>query len=366
MLGKYNIEDILDRNEIAVDLALISEQVSGKIVMVTGAAGSIGSEIARQLIKFDIKQLILVDNAETPLYQINYEIGGCVRGVEIVYKLGDVRQKARIQAMLSLYNPDIIFHAAAYKHVPMMENNPCEAVLCNIWGTLNLANCAIENKVERFIMVSSDKAVNPTNIMGASKRIAEMCVQTLNSRGVTKFITTRFGNVLGSNGSVVPLFQHQIMEGGPITITDPNIQRYFMTIPEACRLVLQASAFGAGGEIFIFDMGEQVKIVDIARRMITLSGLDPNKDIVIKYTGLRPGEKLYEELFSVLESSTETNHNKIKVAQSSSFDINILLRNVRLLINHARKVDVESTVVLMKKILPEFKSKNSPYEVYDV
>ncbi len=358
------IENLLDREEIKIDVEEISSEIRGKVVLISGAAGSIGSEIARQVASYGVSQLVLYDNSETPLHNIQLELSVKYPQIDIKYVLADVRSVHRAKAIVSKYKPSIIFHAAAYKHVPMVESNPCEGVLTNIWGTINIAQRAIENGVKKFIMISTDKAVNPTNVMGASKRIAEMCVQSFNSQNKTEFVTTRFGNVLGSNGSVIPLFKEQIAKGGPITVTHPDIIRYFMTIPEACRLVLQAATMGHAGEILVFDMGKQVKIADLARKMITLSGFKPDKDIKIEYTGLRPGEKLYEELLSSEENTTETRHYKIRIAKCnpSIDDLDTLIRK---LIVIARSADIDKTVALMKQICPEFRSNNSMFEKFD-
>lgn len=358
------IEDLLDREEIIIDTHKISDEIEGKVVMVTGAAGSIGSEISRQVASFGAKTLILFDAAETPLHNLSLELNSKFPDIHKVYVLGDVRSKHRVKAIMQTHNPSIVFHAAAYKHVPAIESNPCEGVLTNVWGSVNVAQRAIECGVKKFVMVSTDKAVNPTNVMGATKRIAEMCVQKMNRDVETEFITTRFGNVLGSNGSVIPIFKEQIAKGGPITVTDPNIIRYFMTIPEACRLVLQAATIGSGGEIMIFDMGKPEKIVDLARKMIQLSGLEPDVDIKIEFSGLRPGEKLYEELLSD-EENKKSSHEKIQIANSrvtEGIDLDSLIVE---LARNARNVDIMETVRIMKKIVPEFKSKNSQFEILD-
>lgn len=359
------IEDLLDREEIKIDIEKISQQVEGKVVLVTGAAGSIGREVVLQLASFNVGELVLLDNAETPLHNIQLEISERFPNIKVSFRLGDIRSKDRIDGIFKQYKPEIVFHAAAYKHVPMIESNPCEAILVNVWGTANVAHHAIENGIEKFVMISTDKAVNPTNVMGASKRIAEMYVQSLNNSSSTQFITTRFGNVLGSNGSVIPHFKNQIAVGGPVTVTHPDIIRYFMTIPEACRLVLQAATMGHGGEIFVFDMGEQVKIADLAKKMILLSGLEPDKDIEIKYTGLRPGEKLYEELLSDKENTDATNHKKIRIALSTPNCPEQLEKDIRSLILTAGRIDIEKTIKLMKSIVPEFISNNSEFEIYD-
>ena len=322
---EIRIEDLLGREEISINLGEIGLLLKDKTILVTGAAGSIGSEICRQLAHFPIKKLICLDAAETPMHDLRLELEEKYKELDFVPIIGDVRNPDRVDYVFRNWHPQVVFHAAAYKHVPLMEENPCEAVRTNVFGTRVIADAAVSYGVEKFVMISTDKAVNPTNIMGCSKRLAEIYVQSLSvaiSKGAlagnTKFITTRFGNVLGSNGSVIPRFRDQIAKGGPVTVTHPDIIRYFMTIPEACRLVLEAGTMGKGGEIFIFDMGEPVKIADLAKRMIELSGLQVDKDIEIKYTGLRPGEKLYEELLSNKENTKETPHEKIRVAASGS------------------------------------------------
>lgn len=317
-LPEVRVEDLLGREEIRINMTEIANSLKGKVVLVTGAAGSIGSELCRQLCRFGLKQLVLFDSAETPMHNIRLELEEKFPDVEFVPVMGDVRMIHRVENVYQRFHPHIVFHAAAYKHVPLMEENPCEAVHTNVYGTRNVADMAVKYGVEKFIMVSTDKAVNPTNVMGASKRLAEMYVQSLSVAiskgrypGKTRFITTRFGNVLGSNGSVIPRFREQLAKGGPLTVTHPDIIRYFMTIPEACRLVLEAAFMGKGNEIFVFDMGTPVKIADLARRMIELAGLVPGKDIEIKYTGLRPGEKLYEELLATKENTLPTENEKI-------------------------------------------------------
>lgn len=359
------IEDLLERQEINIEIDKISAEIKGKVVMVTGAAGSIGSEISRQVATFGVKKLVLYDVAETPMHNIQLEFTKNYPNVDIEYVLADVRSTHRAKKIVSRYKPSIIFHAAAYKHVPMIEANPCEGVIANVWGTVNMAQRAMENGVEKFVMVSTDKAVNPTNIMGATKRIAEMCVQSMNRLNKTAFVTTRFGNVLGSNGSVIPYFKKQIAAGGPITVTHPDIIRYFMTIPEACRLVLQAATMGYAGQILVFDMGEQVKIVELAKKMIRLSGFELEKDIKIEFTGLRPGEKLYEELLSNDENTEATQNKKIRIAQSVVLEKDTLDALIKKLIVAARNVEIDNTVMLMKEIVPEFKSKNSEFERFD-
>jgi FlaA1/EpsC-like NDP-sugar epimerase len=297
-IKKINIEDLLERDEIRLDENKVQKELLDRCILVTGAAGSIGSEIVRQLARFSPKQIILIDQAESPLYHLELELNEKFPNVNFEIIICDVNHKVRMRKIMEAFLPQIIYHAAAYKHVPMMENNPVEAVFTNVLGTRIIADLAIEFKTEKFVMVSTDKAVNPTSVMGATKRIAEIYTQSLNSKNSTRYITTRFGNVLGSNGSVIPLFREQIEKGGPVTITHAEVTRYFMTIPEACQLVLEAGAMGEGGEIYIFDMGKSVKILDLAKKMIKLSRLELGKDIQIKYTGLRPGEKLYEELLN--------------------------------------------------------------------
>jgi FlaA1/EpsC-like NDP-sugar epimerase len=334
-LKNVKIEDLLERPEINLSKEKIKQQISGKTVLITGAAGSIGSEIVRQVSKFKPAIIVLFDQAESPMYDIELELQDEFKFTDYKVVIGDISNKNRVEYIINRYKPQIIFHAAAYKHVPMMEKNPYEAVKTNIEGTKILAETAHKTGVERFVMISTDKAVNPTNVMGASKRIAEMFVQSLDKQSKTKFITTRFGNVLGSNGSVIPRFRKQIENGGPITVTHPEITRYFMTIPEACQLVLEAGTTGKGGEIFIFDMGKSVKIIDLAKKMIKLSGLELGKDIQIQFTGLRPGEKLYEELLNNQENSTllkkdpkgitvtEIRHLKKKIQQDSYINADI-------------------------------------------
>lgn len=371
-LPEVRIEDLLGREEIKINMAEISRELCGKVVLVTGAAGSIGSELCRQLCTFGLRHLILFDSAETPMHNIRLELEEKYPQVKFTPVMGDVRMIDRVESIFCRYNPQFVFHAAAYKHVPLMEENPCEAVHTNVYGTYNVANMAVKYNVEKFIMISTDKAVNPTNVMGASKRLAEIYVQSLSiaiskglHSGTTRFITTRFGNVLGSNGSVIPRFREQLAKGGPLTVTHPDIIRYFMTIPEACRLVLEAASMGKGNEIFVFDMGKPVKIADLARRMIELAGLVPNEDIEIKYTGLRPGEKLYEELLATKENTLPTENVKIYRAQVREYDFNDVCTVINPLITLAIKVDKMETVRMMKGIVTEFKSQNSEYEVLD-
>lgn len=371
-LPEVRIEDLLGRDEICINMTEIAGSLKDKVVLVTGAAGSIGSELCRQLCTFGLKKLILFDSAETPMHNIRLELEEKFPNVEFIPIVGDVRMEARIESVFPRFHPQIVFHAAAYKHVPLMEENPCESVHTNVQGTRNVADMSVKYDVEKFIMISTDKAVNPTNVMGASKRLAEIYVQSLSiaiSRGVhpgkTRFITTRFGNVLGSNGSVIPRFREQLTKGGPLTVTHPDIIRYFMTIPEACRLVLEAAFMGKGGEIFVFDMGTPVKIADLAYRMIELAGLTPHEDIEIKYTGLRPGEKLYEELLATKENILPTQNKKIFRAKVREYDYDDVCTVVVPLIQAAIEVNKMETVCMMKGIVPEFKSKNSVYEVLD-
>lgn len=371
-LPEVHIEDLLGREEICINMTEIATSLKGKVVLVTGAAGSIGSELCRQLCTFNLKQLILFDSAETPMHNIRLELEEKFPQVEFTPVMGDIRMIDRVESVFRRFQPQYVFHAAAYKHVPLMEENPCEAVHTNVYGTRNVADMAVRYNVDKFIMVSTDKAVNPTNVMGASKRLAEIYVQSLSiaiSKGLhpgkTRFITTRFGNVLGSNGSVIPRFREQLAKGGPLTVTHPDIIRYFMTIPEACRLVLEAAFMGKGNEIFVFDMGTPVKIADLARRMIELAGLIPDEDIEIQYTGLRPGEKLYEELLATKGNTLPTENKKIYCAQVREYDYNDICIVMNPLINLAIRVDKMETVRMMKRIVPEFKSKNSEYEMLD-
>lgn len=365
------IEDLLDRKPIVLDGKAISKQLKENTVLITGAAGSIGSEIVRQVLLFKPKKIIAVDQAETPLHNLCLELSALETGSKIITVVADIRNKDAMNAIFKKYVPEVVYHAAAYKHVPLMEENPSQAILTNVEGTKNIADLACVYKVKNFVMVSTDKAVNPSNVMGASKRIAEKYVQSLQLKYVyqdtvnTRFITTRFGNVLGSNGSVVPLFTKQIAEGGPITITHPDIIRYFMTIPEACQLVLEAGAMGKGGEIYIFDMGKPVKIIDLARKMIKLAGFVPEEDIKIKIVGLRPGEKLYEELLNDTSKTIPTHHHKIMIAEEVQEEFEILHDEIEELITIANFHKKEAIVSKMKKIVPEFKSMNSAYEVLD-
>ena len=368
MIREINIEDLLGRSEIKVNMDLIAAELKGKTVMVTGAAGSIGAQLCRELTSFGIERLILVDMAETPLHNMQLELSDMETDVTFKYVLADVRSKERLEAIMKKYRPQLIFHAAAYKHVPMVENNPCEGVSTNVFGTKTVADLALKYDVERFVMVSTDKAVNPTNVMGATKRIAEIYVQSLglavtrgDVKGKTRFITTRFGNVLGSNGSVIPRFREQIIKGGPLTVTHKDIIRYFMTIPEACRLVLEAAYLGDGNRIFVFDMGKPVRIYDLAKNMIELAGFRPGIDIKIEVTGLRPGEKLYEELLNNAENTIPTENKQIFIAKAREYDYNDVLKAFEKLYAHSVVMDKSGTVREMKIIVPEFISNNSVY-----
>lgn len=371
-LRNIEIEDLLMRSEIEISMDEIIANFHDKTVMVTGAAGSIGSELCRQLATFGIKELVLYDNAETPMHNLRLELEEKFPQLNFTPVIGDVRLVSRLDYAFRKWRPQVVFHAAAYKHVPLMEENPCEAVLVNVAGTRNVADKCIEYDVEKMVMVSTDKAVNPTNIMGCTKRLAEIYVQSLGLaleqgkvKGSTKFVTTRFGNVLGSNGSVIPRFREQIAKGGPVTVTHPEITRFFMTIPEACRLVMEAATMSTGNQIFVFDMGESVKIDDLARRMIQLAGYIPDKDIKIEYSGLRPGEKLYEEVLSNKENTLPTDHSRIHIAKVREYDYADALTATAELERLSREVDVTSMVKLMKHIVPEFISKNSIFEEFD-
>lgn len=371
-IKNFDIEDLLDRKPIILDTNSISSQLKGKTILITGAAGSIGSEITRQVFGFNPLHVILLDQAETPLHNLGLEICGSQIQSKITSVLADIRDKELMERVFNEYKPDVVYHAAAYKHVPLMEANPSQAISTNVIGTKNLADLAIKYYVERFVMVSTDKAVNPSSVMGASKRIAEKYIQTLHEKRKsqqklhsTKFITTRFGNVLGSNGSIVPLFTKQIEEGGPITITHPEIIRYFMTIPEACQLVLEAGAMGKGGEIFIFDMGEPVKIIDLAKKMIRLAGYTPDKEIEIKIIGLRPGEKLFEELLNDTSKTLPTHNEKIMISEEIGDDFETTNLTILDLLSSYEKISNEEIVGKMKKIVPEFKSMNSIFQTLD-
>ena len=367
---EFKIEDLLDRSTISLDQEPISKQINKNTVLITGAAGSIGSELTRQIIRFKPKEIIILDQAETPLHYFSTELQKLNTKTIIRTVIGDVRNSDTLKDIFKSYKPEVVYHAAAYKHVPMMEENPSQAIFANVIGTINVANLSAEYGVKNFVFVSTDKAVNPSNVMGASKRIAEIYIQGMSSKSKNgnskiKFITTRFGNVLGSNGSVVPLFTEQIQNGGPVTITHPDVIRYFMTIPEACQLVLEAGAMGNGGEIFIFDMGAPVKIIDLAKKMIRLAGFIPEKDIKIKTIGLRPGEKLYEELLNDNSKTLPTHNSKIMIAQDVCSDYDLLFNQVEELIAIAHKNNKNELVSKMKEILPEFVSMNSYYNQLD-
>ena len=372
-IREVKIEDLLGRDEIKISMDEIVANFSGKTVMVTGAAGSIGSELCRQLASFGPKKLVLFDNGETPMHNLRLELEERYKDLDFVPVIGDVRQEPRLDYVFRKYRPQVVFHAAAYKHVPLMEENPCEAVRVNVAGSRNVADKCVEYDVEKMVMVSTDKAVNPTNIMGCTKRLAEIYVQSLGLaiekgevKGRTRFVTTRFGNVLGSNGSVIPRFREQIAKGGPVTVTHPEITRFFMTIPEACRLVMEAATMSTGNQIFVFDMGESVKIDTLARRMITLAGFKPDKDIMIEYSGLRPGEKLYEEVLSNKENTDPTSHDRIRVAKVREYEHDKAKSVMAELEDFAIKVEIPEMVKLMKSTVPEFISKNSEYEKYDI
>ena len=371
-IREIKIEDLLGRDEIKISILEIREFLTDKVVVVTGGAGSIGSELCRQLVNMPIRKLILVDFAETPMHNMQLELRSQAPRVEKKFVIADVRNRERIDQLFDKYRPNVVFHAAAYKHVPLMESNPVEAVHSNVFGTKNVVDASIKYDVEKFVMISTDKAVNPTNVMGASKRIAEIYVQTIGNEimagrvsGKTKFVTTRFGNVLGSNGSVIPLFKEQIAKGGPVTVTDPRIIRYFMTISEACSLVLEAATMGEGNDIFVFDMGDPVKIDDLAKKMISLSGLELGKDIEIKYVGLRPGEKLYEELLKDEENTLPTVHKKIFRAKVREYDMEEVNRELKDLYEHTLSMKKDDTVLSMKRMVPEYKSTNSRYQRLD-
>ena len=370
-IRQIRIEDLLGRPEIQISMDQISSNFNNKVILVTGAAGSIGSELCRQLASMGVKKLILFDNGETPMHNLRLELDEKYPELDYVPIIGDVRSKPRLDYVFRNFSPQIVFHAAAYKHVPLMEDNPCEAVMVNVCGSHYVANKCIEYGAEKMVMISTDKAVNPTNIMGCTKRIAEIYVQSLGlavaagqHRGITKFVTTRFGNVLGSNGSVIPRFREQIEKGGPVTVTHPEIIRFFMTIPEACRLVMEAATMSKGNEIFVFDMGQPVKIVDMARRMIELAGYVPDKDIKITFTGLRAGEKLYEEVLANSENTIPTNHQRIKIAKVREYDYQEVHQVVNKLVYLSAQVQIPEMVALMKKTVPEFKTTNVNFQKY--
>ena len=372
VVREIKIEDLLGRDEIKISLQEIEANFKGKTILVTGAAGSIGSELCRQLATFGVEHLVMFDNAETPMHNIRLELEERFPKLKFTPIIGDVRIVARLNYVFQAFKPQVVFHAAAYKHVPLMEENPCEAVLVNVCGSRNVTDMCLKYDVEKMVMISTDKAVNPTNIMGCTKRLAEIYVQSLGlaleqgaKKGRTRFVTTRFGNVLGSNGSVIPRFREQIAKGGPITVTHPDITRFFMTIPEACRLVMEAATMSTGNQIYVFDMGESVKINTLAKRMIDLAGLTLGKDIDIEYTGLRPGEKLYEEVLSNAENTDPTSHDRIRVAHVREYDYAEASELVDKLETLSRAVEVESMVMLMKNSVPEFISKNSRFEMFD-
>ena len=362
-LKKIRVQDLLSREPIQLNMKRIADGLRERTILVTGAAGSIGSEIVRQLTRFNVGKLVLVDNAETPMFNLENELLERFAHAPVRTILADVTDQARMEGVFRDYRPDFVFHAAAYKHVPLMEQNPYEAVRVNVGGTTILTNLAVKYKVEKFVMVSTDKAVNPTNVMGASKRTCEQILRSRSSLegNTTQFVITRFGNVLGSNGSVIPIFRRQIEEGGPVTVTHPDITRYFMTIPEACQLVLEAGFMGSGGEIFVFDMGEPVKIVDLARQMIKLSGYEPERDIKIEFTGLRPGEKLYEELLTDQEKTLPTYNEKVKIAEVADFDHEATLAKTVSLLRSCERLTEEELVRKLQAIVPEYDSRNSKF-----
>ncbi|RYG21854.1 MAG: polysaccharide biosynthesis protein [Chitinophagaceae bacterium] len=385
-IQNINIEDLLNRKSIVIDIDGIQKQLKDKRILITGAAGSIGSEVVRQLMKFETGLIILCDQSETALHNIYLELEETHKNTNFHAFVGDVRDEKRMDYLFETFKPHYVYHAAAYKHVPLMEDNPAEAIKTNVMGTKTIADMAVKHGVQKFVMISTDKAVNPTNVMGASKRIAEIYVQSLNNslsthnfifsnglsyinelnvKPITKFITTRFGNVLGSNGSVIPRFKQQIEKGGPVTVTHPEITRYFMTIPEACRLVLEAGCMGKGGEIFIFDMGKSVKIVELAKKMIRLAGLIPNQDIKIQYSGLRPGEKLFEELLNDNENTMPTHHEKIMIGKVREYVFSEIEEQIYTLLKHAKLNDDRQVVIAMKALVKEYKSKNSVFEELD-
>jgi len=365
----YYLEDLLDRKPIVLDDKLISVQLSGKIILITGAAGSIGSEIAKQVIEFNPAAIILLDQAETPLYLLGLEISALLPNAIFYTEIADISNEAAVNKVFEKYKPNVVYHAAAYKHVQMMEKNPSQAVLVNILGTKNVASLSSVHNVDAFVLISTDKAVNPGSIMGASKLIAEKYLQALHdklsqqsSSAKTKYLITRFGNVLGSNGSVVPVFAKQIQNGGPLTLTHPDITRYFMTIKEACQLVLEAGAMGDGGEIYVFDMGKQVKIIDLAYKMIRMAGLEPNRDIAIKDIGLRPGEKLYEELLTDTAKMLLTHNENIMISREEPIDYDIINSRIKKLIDFALAFNDVQVVRAIKGIVPEFVSTNSEFK----
>lgn len=369
-IRSLRIEDLLGREAINLNNPVVHQEMAGKVVLVTGGAGSIGSELVRQIGQVDVTKLVVLDQAESPLYEVQQELKDYPHFDKFVFIVGDVRDASFMRGVFDVHRPQMLFHAAAYKHVPLMESNPYEAVLTNVWGSYNVAQLAEEYGVEKFVMVSTDKAVNPTNVMGATKRVAEIAVTSINQQSKTNFIVTRFGNVLGSNGSVIPLFEKQMLKGGPLTITHPDITRYFMTIPEACQLVQEAMVMGAGGEVFVFDMGKPVKIMELAKKMIRLKGYQYPEDIDIKVVGLRPGEKIFEELLANDENTEKTHHEKIMIAKVNTDDIQqqrIKVEQLCALVQKACPVDDQMDIVrLIKSIVPEYKSQNSVFELLDV
>lgn len=364
-IKEINIEDLLERDPIMLDERNVSGVLSSKTILITGAAGSIGSEIARQVLAFTPAKIVLLDCAESPLHELDMEMKDFYRAINTEVVLADIRNEERMQRVFEHFKPHLVFHAAAYKHVPLIENNPSEAILTNIAGTKILADLSVKHNVEKFILISTDKAVNPTNVMGASKRVAEIYCQSLNESGKTKFVTTRFGNVLGSAGSVIPRFKSQIEKRQSVTVTHPDITRFFMTIPEACRLVLEAGAMGNGGEIYVFDMGQPVKVVDLARKMIKLAGLEPDVDIKIEFTGLRPGEKLFEEVLNEEENTMHTHHPKILIAKVRTYNFSEISLRVDEVINLFKEQDNFSLVARLKDLVPEYISNNSEFEKLD-
>jgi len=365
-IKEVRIEDLLGRKAIELDDGNVEQKLKDEIILVTGAAGSIGSGLVRRIALYKPKLIIALDQAESPLYELELEMHREFPKTQFEFAIGDIRRKDRMVRLFEKFKPTVVFHAAAYKHVPLMEENPTEAVLTNVMGTKIIIDLSIHWKVKRFVFISTDKAVNPTSVMGSSKRVAEIYAQSNNADNSTRFITTRFGNVLGSNGSVIPLFKKQIEDGGPVTVTHPEVTRYFMTIPEACQLVLEAGAMGEGGEIYVFDMGESVKIIDLAHQMIKLSGLEVGKDIEIKFTGLRPGEKLYEELLNKEEDTLTTHHPQIKRAKVRSYDVTTISSEISELIDLFDRQDNDKLVEKMKTIVPEYISNNSEFSKFDV
>lgn len=364
-MRQVEIDDLLGREVIRLDDGTVENQLRGRTVLVTGAAGSIGSGLVRQIARYEPATLVVLDQAESDMYDLEHEVRTNFPGLHLQVVIGDIRRRERLENVFRTYRPEVVYHAAAYKHVPLMELNPSEAVFTNVLGSKNCVDLALAYEVDTFVLISTDKAVNPTNVMGSTKRTAEIYAQASGSRGRTRFVTTRFGNVLGSNGSVIPLFKKQMEAGGPLTVTHPEVTRYFMTIPEACQLVLEAGAMGEGGEIFVFDMGESVKIIDLARQMIRLSGFTEGKDMEIKITGLRPGEKLYEELLNDAENTLPTHHPQIKRAQVRPNDFEDIAKQIGELIDLFVAQDNDRLVQKLKEIVPEYKSENSEFSKFD-